>query len=206
MKIIFGTTNKRKMEDLEIIINKMDLDIEVMSLIDIGWDRGDIVENGNSIEENSLIKANAIFDFCKANDIKCPIITDDAGLFCDALNGEPGIYTARYADEELLLNSELPKYQCVFKLLDKMKGVTNRKAFYRCCVTLMMPDGSYFQEVGESSGVIAEEVVGNLKKPYFYSIFILDSLGKVFSDLDDEELEDTYRYSTLKKSLVKIYK
>ena len=91
MKIIFGTTSKRKLEDLQNIINEMNLDIEVISMEDIGWDRGEIDENGRTIEENSLIKAQAILSFCQEHNINYPIMTDDAGLFVDALNGEPGI-------------------------------------------------------------------------------------------------------------------
>ena len=204
MKIIFGTTNKRKTEDLQNIINELKLDMEVVSMADIGWDGGEIDENGNTIEENSLIKANAILNFCKDNNITYPIITDDAGLFCESLNGEPGVYTARYADDELSLNSELPKYQCVIKLLRNLKDNENRNASYRCCVTCMMPDGSYFQELGESKGYIADNIIGELKRPYFYSVFILDGYDKAFSELKKEELDNTYRYNALKKTLIKI--
>ena len=82
-------------------------------------------KTGLTIEENSLIKAQAIYDFCTLNNITYPIITDDAGLFCESLNGEPGIYTARYADDELSLNPELPKHQCVIKLLRNLNNVEN---------------------------------------------------------------------------------
>jgi len=204
MKIIFGTTNKRKIDDLQNIINELKLNIQVLSMSDIGWNRGEILENGATIEENSLIKAKAIFNFCKDYNIFYPIICDDAGLFCEALDGEPGIYTARYADCELLLNPKLPKYQCVIKLLRELKGVKNRNALYKCCVTCMMPDGSYFQEAGESKGTIAENIKGKLIKPYFYSIFILNGFTKSFSELQKEQLSDTYRYKALKKILFKI--
>lgn len=203
MKIIFGTTNKRKMRDLENIRNDLELNLDILSLDDIGWDRGDIEECGETLEENSLIKAKEIFSFCKEKNILYPIITDDAGLFCEYLNGEPGVYTARYADEELLLNHDLPEHQCVIKLLNKLKNVSNRKAYYKCCVTYMMPDGTYFQEFGESKGTISKEIIGELKKPYFYSIFILENYNKVFSELYEIELENTYRYSALKKVLLK---
>lgn len=201
MKIIFGTTNKRKTEDLQNIINEMNLDIEVVSMEDIGWDRGEIEENGSTIEENSLIKARAILDFCKDNNIDYPIMTDDAGLFVDALNGEPGIYTARYADDELALNPELPKHQCVMKLLNNLEKEENRNAKYRCCVTTLMPDGKYYQEVEESKGTIAKEIIGELKKPYFYSVFVLDGTTVAFNQLKAEELDNTYRYNALRKSL-----
>ena len=87
MKLIFGTTNKRKAEDLQNIINELNLNIEVLSMEDIEWDRGEIEENGSTIEENSLIKAQAILSFCKEHNIDYPIITDDAGLFVEVLNG-----------------------------------------------------------------------------------------------------------------------
>ena len=201
MKLIFGTTNKRKVEDLLNIINEMNLDIEVISMNDICWDRGEIEENGSTIEENSLIKAQAILSFCIDHNIKYPIMTDDAGLFVNALNGEPGIYTARYADDEIALNPNLPKHQCVIKLLRNLNDKKNRDAKYRCCVTSMMPNGEYFQEIGESDGMIAEDIIGELKKPYFYSVFILNGTNKAFNQLEGEELYNTYRYNAIRKSL-----
>ena len=201
MKLIFETTNKRKVEDLQNIINEMNLNIEVVSMEDIGWDWGEIDENGSTIEKNSLIKAQAILSFCHDHNIDYPIMTDDAGLFVDALNGEPGIYTARYADDELALDSSLPKHQCVVKLLRKMNSEQNRNAKYRCCVTSMMPNGDYHQEIGESEGTIANEIIGELKKPYFYSVFILNGTNVAFSELKGEELDNTYRYNVIRKSL-----
>ena len=65
MNLIFGTTNKRKVEDLQNIINEMNLDIQVLSMEEIGWNRGEIEETGFTIEENSLIKATAIYLFAK---------------------------------------------------------------------------------------------------------------------------------------------
>ena len=203
MKLIFGTTNKRKVEDLQNIINEMNLDIEVISMEEIGWNRGEIEENGLTIEENSLIKAKAILDFCKYYNIQYPILTDDSGLFVDALNGEPGIYTARYADDELTLNPDLPKYQCVVKLLRNLNNKENRNAKYRSCVTCMLPNGDYKQEFGESNGSIAKEIIGELKKPYFYSVFMLEGTNVAFNKLKGEELYNTYRYNALKKSLKK---
>ncbi|MBQ2873529.1 MAG: non-canonical purine NTP pyrophosphatase [Bacilli bacterium] len=204
MKVIFGTTNERKVEDLRNQSMSLGIDLEIIGMNDIGWDLGEIEETGTTIEENSLIKANAIRNFCLENNIEYPIITDDAGLFCESLNGKPGIFTGRYADEEIKENPELPKYQCVIKLLNDMKGIVNRKATYRCAVTCMFPDGSYFQEIGESAGTIAEDIIGELKKPYFYSIFILDGYNKAFSDLSVPELKETYRFRANKKVLTRL--
>ena len=204
MKVIFGTTNERKVEDLRNQSNNLGIDLEIIGMNDIGWNLGEIEETGKSIEENSLIKATAIHNFCKENNIEYPIITDDAGLFCEALNGKPGIFTGRYGDEERKNNPNLPKYQCVIKLLNDMKEIMNRNAMYRCVVTCMFPDGSYFQETGESKGYIAKGIIGELKKPYFYSIFILDGYNKAFSNLSVSELKETYRFSATRKVLTKL--
>lgn len=202
MKVIFGTTNKRKKEDLQNIINSINLDVTVLGMDDIGWNQGEIEENGNTIEENSLIKAMAIHSFCQKNGIQYPIITDDAGLFCNALNGKPGIYTARYADDELAENPELPKHQCVIKLLRDLQGESNRTAYYKCAVTFMFSDGKYFQEIGKSEGKISTEIIGELKKPYFYSVFVLDGTDKAFGDVKDKDiLNTTYRYTALRLAL-----
>ena len=202
--IIFGTTSERKIEDFKNICKMYEIDCNILSLNDIGWDWGEIEENGETISENSLIKAQAIHEFCVEKGIDYPIITDDAGLFCEALDGEPGVYTARYADDELSLNPDLPKHQCVLKLLKKLNGNNNRNAVYKCCVTCMDKDGNYFQEFGESSGSIAEEVDSELIKPYFYTVFVLDGEDKPFSKLSDDELKNTYRYKALEKTLKKI--
>ena len=183
----------------------MKLNIEVLDMDDIGWDRGEIEENGSTIEENSLIKARALLSFCKDHNIEYPILTDDAGLYVDALNGEPGIYTSRYADKEIKENPSLPKHQCVIKLLNKLKNKNSRKAQYSCCVTIMKPNGMYLQEFGESNGSIATEIIGDLAKPFFYSVFILDGTNVAFNKLEVKELRDTYRYKALKKALNKIY-
>lgn len=127
-------------------------------------------------------------------------------FFCEALDNKPGIFTGRYADEDIKNNPNLPKHQCVIKLLNDMKEIVNRKAKYRCVVTCMFPDGTYFQETGESHGRIANDIIGELKKPYFYSIFILDGYNKAFSDLTVSELKGTYRFLATRKVLTKLNK
>ena len=65
----------------------------------------------------------------------------------------------------------------------------------------MMPNGDYHQEIGESEGIIANEIIGELKKPYFYSVFILNGTNVAFNELKGEELNSTYRYNAMRKSL-----
>ena len=201
MKIIFATTNNRKLEDLNNIITNNKLELEILSLNDIGWNLGEIEETGTTIEENSLIKAKTVLAFCKENNIHYPIITDDAGLFIDALNGEPGIYTARYADEEIQNNPELPKHYVVYKVLEKMKSQTNREAKYRCCVTILFDDGNYNQFVEATSGFISPEINEPIKKPYLYSLFIEKQTNMPFNQLSYDDLLKTYRFKALNKAL-----
>lgn len=204
MKVIFGTTNPRKVEDLETIIETYKLNLEVLTLGDIGWNLGEIEEDGKTLEENSLIKARAIWNYCHEKGIEYPIITDDAGLFVECLDGEPGIYTARYADEERALNPELPKYECVNKLLRKMEGIEDRRAKYRCVVTCMDKNGDYFQISEESLGEIEYEIKPPIIKPYFYTVFILMDTKTTFNSLTKEQLKETYRYKALTKVLKRI--
>lgn len=202
MDLLFATTNKRKLEDLHNIVSANKLDINILGLNDIGWKDADIEENGTSLEENSLIKARTVYAYCQSKGLSYTILTDDAGLFVETLEGEPGIYTARYADEEIKNNPTLPKYQCLYKLLEKMAEQKNRKAYYKCVTTCMFPDKAYFQEIGITEGKIAEEIKTPIKKPYFYSIFMVDE--KSFNELGLEELKKTYRYQAIENSLKKI--
>lgn len=201
MKIIFGTTNKRKIEDLKNIIQQAKLELEVLTLDDIGYTE-EIEENGQTLEENSLIKASAIYDFCKKKGINIPVLTDDAGLFVNSLNGEPGIFTARYADAERKQNPTLPKYECVNKLLRNLEGQEDRTAEYRCAVTYMYPNGKYFQKLAASKGRIIDNLEEEpVKKPYFYYVFALDGTDKPFIQLTEQELQQTYRYKALEATI-----
>jgi XTP/dITP diphosphohydrolase len=206
MKVIFATTNERKIRDLYDIIRKNNFDVEVLTLNDIGWNIGEIEEIGATIQENSLIKAKAIYDFCKDKGTDYNIISDDAGLFVNSLNGEPGIYTARYADEERKNNPSLPKFECVNKLLRKLEGQNDRHAEYKCSVTCMYPNGYFFQIVTKTSGTISEKIYEPISKPYFYSVFIPDGYTKTFNNLDEEELYNTYRFTAIEQVLCELSK
>ena len=201
MKVIFGTTNERKVEDLNLIIKRNNLDIEVLSLKNIGF-LEEIEENGLSIQENSLIKANAILEFCREKNINYPIITDDSGLFIDSLNGEPGIYTARYGDDEIEQDPSLPKWQSINKILRKMEGVEDRKASFHCCVTILNNDGKCIQVNEKTDGCISDKIIEPLKKPWSYCVFVVEKFNKTLHQLTPEETYETYRAKALEKALI----
>ena len=203
MKIIYGTGNQDKLAQVRSFVNTMGYNYEFIGLKDIGFN-GDIEENGSTFEENSLIKANAIKEFCDKININYIIVTDDAGLCVDALDGEPGIYSARYAgdhaDQDITLK----------KLLDNMKDVKkeDRTAIFVCVLTVIMPNGKKLVIRGETKGLIAQQP-GTMGKLTYGPIFIPQGFNRVMNDLTDEELGTTHRekaFLELFKSLEEIDK
>lgn len=195
MKIIYGTSNKGKLDQVKEYLNYKKEDIDVVSLKDIGFDE-EIEENGTTFEENSLIKAKAIKAFCDKNNINEIIMTDDAGLCVDALNGEPGVYSARYAGDHA------PQIVSITKVLDKMKDVKDedRTAKFVCVLTVMMPDGTVKVARGETLGKIVK-TPGPLGKLTYGPIFIPEGFNKTMNELTDEELGTTHREKALNQML-----
>ena len=200
MKIIYGTTDKKQVEYLQNIINSQELDIQVLSLLDINWNYSKIESVGATLEERSLIKADSILRFCKDNDIECPIVTDEVDLLYEGF--DMGNLETHYIDEKSTNNKTIIKS---FKSLNNKK-TTHTAATYRCCVTCMMPDETYFQELGESRSYAIKNIIENLKKSCFYSIFVLNGYGKAFNYLSDQKVGEASRYKTLKKALMRINK
>lgn len=195
MKIVYGTSNQGKIEQVREYLEYKKANIELISLKDIGFN-GNIEENGKTFEANSLIKAKAIKAFCDKNDIHEMIMTDDAGLCVDALNGEPGVYSARYAGDHA------PQIECITKVLNKMKNVKDedRTAKFVCVLTLMMPDGTVKVVRGETFGTIVK-TPGPLGKLTYGPIFIPNGFNKTMNELTDEELGSTHREKALNQIL-----
>ncbi len=187
MKVIFGTTNQGKIEQVKGFLNYKNIDIEFISLKDIGFNE-DIVEDGETIEENSLIKAKAIRKFCDKHNINEIIVTDDAGLFVDALDGRPGVHTARYAGDHA------PQIECINKLLTELKDVPNDKrgATFACVLTAILKDGEVITCRGETRGTIVR-TPGTMGKLTYGPVLKPDGLDRVINDLTEEELGLTHR-------------
>ena len=149
MKIILATKNKGKIKDFEKLTDKMD--IEVLSILD-NIDFPDVVEDGKTFEENSAKKA---LEIAKYTGIIT--VSDDSGLCVDALNGEPGIYSARYSGEDG--NDE----KNIEKLLKNLSDVekNDRKAHFVSVVSIAFPDGTMKSFRGETQGEILFEKEGN---------------------------------------------
>lgn len=198
MKIIYGSGNAGKVQKVKELIKNNKIDVELLSLKDINFNE-EIDENGETFEENSLIKAKAIKEFCKKNDIKEIIITDDAGLCVDALNGRPGVYSARYAGDHASQEATIEK------LLGEMKDIPdeNRTAQFVCVLTAILKNGEVITARGETKGRIAKKP-GPMGKLTYGPIFVSDEFGKVMNELTPEQLKHTHREKALIELLNKL--
>ncbi len=199
MKIIYGTGNKEKRKQMEKIIKINKLEVELLDLKEINFNE-DIVEDGETFEENSKIKAEAIRKYCNKNGYNdYIIITDDAGLCVDKLNGAPGVFSARYAGDHA------PQDITLKKLLDEMKQYTNmedRTAKFVCVLTASMPDNSFIVARGETRGKVAFNVnkYGGLT---YEPIFIPDGFDKPLGDMNIEEFAKVKNHRDL--AMVEIF-
>lgn len=146
--MIFATGNMGKMKEIKAILG--DIGEEILSMKEAGIDMN-IVEDGNTFEENAIIKAKAVME--RTGQLA---LADDSGLEIDALNKEPGIYSARYMGEDTpyeIKNSNL---------IERMKGVKgkDRSARFVCVIAAAFPDGEIITTRGTIEGVIAEEPAG----------------------------------------------
>ncbi|GAB6283029.1 MAG: hypothetical protein STSR0008_17830 [Ignavibacterium sp.] len=172
MKIILATKNKGKLKEIQDIFKNMNF--EIVSLLDFE-NNFEIIEDGNSFEENAKIKAKYVFD-----KLKLPTIADDSGLCCEQLNGSPGIYSARYSGENTTDENNNKK------LLNELsKFLKPHKAKFVCSAVFY--DGKNFIcAEGELTGEIADEPKG--ENGFGYDpIFIADNYNVTNGELSLEE-------------------
>ena len=186
-RLIFATGNEHKMVEIREILGE--LPVEILSMKDVGI-KADIVENGNTFEENALIKAKEV---CKlAGEM---VLADDSGLEIDYLNGEPGIYSARYKGED---TSYRIKNQ---NLIDRLEGVPDEKrtARFVCAIAAAFPDGRSFVVRGTIEGIIGYEERGTNGFGYD-PIFYLPERGVSTAEIPPEEKNSiSHRGNALRK-------
>ena len=172
MKAVLASHNKKKMAEMRAILSE--LGVELLSQADMGVDI-EPEETGTTFEENARIKAEAIM---QATGL--PAIADDSGLVVDALNGEPGVYSARYGGEGL---DDTGRWQL---LLKNMEGKENRACRFVSVICCAFPDGSQLMTRGECHGVVAEGPRGEGGFGYD-PVFWLPEKGKSMAELSPEE-------------------
>ena len=178
MELILASRNKKKIREVEAILATHFPDVRILSLDDVGY-VGDIEENGTTYEENALIKARTA-KIASGNRIAA--IADDSGLSVDALNGEPGVYSARYAGGH---GDDAANNALLLKNLAHLP-LEQRTARFVCCIALVYPDGREMTVRGETEGLIIDDARGDGGfgyDPYFY----YQPFGKTFSELTAEE-------------------
>ena len=173
-KLIFATGNQNKMREIKAIL--ADMDVEVLSMKEAGIDI-DIVEDGKTFEENALIKARAV---SKAGNALA--LADDSGLEVDALNGEPGIYSARYMGEDTSYDIKN------MNIIERLEGVPDEKrtARFVCAMAAVFPDGTEQTFVKTMEGRIGYKIAG--ENGFGYDpIFFLPEYGKTSAEISPEE-------------------
>ena len=172
MKFVLATHNPGKLQEMGEILR--DLGVEVVSPAALGIPV-DVEETGTTFLENALLKAKAI---CRAANL--PAIADDSGLCVDALNGAPGVYSARYGGEGLD-----DRGRCML-LLNSLRGATTRAAHFSCAVACAFPNGDTLTAEGRCDGFIAYAPLGDGGFGYD-PVFLLPGAGKTFGQLSQEE-------------------
>ena len=187
MKVVLASKNKHKLVEISKITEKFGIELVLQS--ELGVDI-DVEETGTTFEENSFLKAEAVM---KATGL--PALADDSGIAVDALNGEPGIYSARYGFDDSL--DDWGRLELLLKNTENVPD-GQRQAQFVCVITMVTPDGQTVQARGEIHGELTREPRG--ENGFGYDpIFYYPPLGKTTAELSSEEKNQvSHRANALK--------
>ena len=171
--IILATNNTHKQKEFQSLLSNF----KILTLKDINF-LEDVEETGVTTKENAEIKARAIFVFLITKGLNFPVISDDSGLFVNALGGEPGVYSARYAGDH---NSQSNRD----KVIKNLEGKNDRSAYFECTICYIDENTTKFF-VGKTYGQITKEEIGDTSFGYD-CIFLSDDLHKTFGQSTEEE-------------------
>ena len=188
MKLVFASNNKNKIQEIQTLVPNT---IQIVSLEEIGCFE-DIPETADTIEGNAILKANYVTE---KYGYDC--FADDTGLEVEALNGAPGVYSARYAGEQKDANDNMDK------LLFELKDKTNRKANFKTVIALNL-NGKQNLFSGIIHGKIIEEKIGTNGFGYD-PIFVADGYEKTFAELSMEEKSNISHRGIAVKQLIEYF-
>ncbi len=183
MELVLATNNSHKVREIQAMLPSK---IKLLTMAEVGLS-GNIEETGKTIEENALLKARWVYE-----KISLPTIADDTGLEVFALQGAPGVYSARYAGEDG--NSQ----KNIEKLLNDLSFISDRRAQFRCCIALIDKENEYLFE-GKVTGKITDKPMGN--EGFGYDpIFMPDGHHKTFAQMSAEEKNAiSHRFKAVRK-------
>ncbi len=187
MKVVLASKNPHKLVEISKITEKFDMELVLQSELGIDID---VEETGTTFEENSFLKAEAVM---KASGL--PALADDSGIAVDALNGEPGIYSARYGFDESL--DDWGRLQLLLKNTENVPD-GQRQAQFVCVITMVTPDGKTIQARGEVHGELLREPRG--ENGFGYDpIFYYPPKGMSTAELSSEEKNEiSHRANAMK--------
>jgi XTP/dITP diphosphohydrolase len=190
MKLIFATNNQHKVDEIRSVIGNSSL--EIITLKEAGIDI-DIPEPFNTLEENASNKWRTIYEMERPNQIIIGCFSEDTGLEVEALNGEPGVKSARYAGEEKSFDKNIEK------LLDNLEGVVNRRAKFRTVISLIIDEKeNLFEGVCQGTIGYAKRGTGGFG---YDSIFVPDGSIHTFAEM---KMEEKNQFSHRKKATDKL--
>ena len=172
MKFVLASQNKHKLAEMQSILSAQGVEVVLES--DLGL-HVEVEETGETFAENAMMKARAVME---ASGL--PAIADDSGVCVDALNGGPGIYSARYGGPEL---DDTGRYRL---LLENMRGARTRAAHFTSCIACVFPNGDTLEAEGVCPGTIAFAPQGDGGFGYD-PVFFLPELRKTYAQLTQEE-------------------
>ncbi|MBE6959039.1 MAG: RdgB/HAM1 family non-canonical purine NTP pyrophosphatase [Ruminococcaceae bacterium] len=175
MKVVLASKNPHKLVEISQITEKFGFELVLQSQLGLDLD---VEETGTTFEENSFLKAEAVM---KATGL--PALADDSGIAVDALNGEPGVYSARYGFDETL--DDWGRLNLLLKNTEQVPD-GQRQAKFVCVITFLHPDGQVIQAQGEIHGELLREARG--ENGFGYDpIFYYPPLGKTTAELSAQE-------------------
>ena len=175
MKMVLASKNPHKLVEIQKIVERFDIQLVLES--ELGVDI-DVEETGTTFEENSLLKAKAVMEATGL-----PALADDSGIAVDALNGAPGVYSARYGFDDSL--DDWGRLQLLLKNTENVPD-GQRQTQFVCVITLMTPDGQVIQARGEVHGELLRTPAGTGGFGYD-PIFYYPPLGKTLAEVAPEE-------------------
>lgn len=174
--IVLASNNQHKIKEFKEIMK----DYNIITMAEVGF-TDDIVEDGDTFLANSTIKSKTIAKYLKEKNLNYMVMADDSGLCVDALNGDPGVYSARYAGEHTQQANR-------DKLLANLKDVEdpNRTARFKCVITFLKPDGTMLVGEGKVEGKILKQETGDTSFGYD-CLFYSNELKKCFGQATETE-------------------